>query len=162
MTLRRIDDRLLDQLCAQAAASPRRRRNHNFHQQLDEPVQRMLNALEPDTYLRPHQHSDPEKNEVFLCLRGRIAVLLFDDTGQVTEVSVMAPGGPLHGAEVPPRTWHALVALEPGSVIYELKEGPYVPLTDKQFGPWAPAEGTPEAAAYLEQLRALATAGLTR
>jgi cupin fold WbuC family metalloprotein len=151
--LKRIEDHLLDRLVAAAKASPRRRRNHDFHR-WEEPVQRLLNALEPDTYIRPHRHQNPDKVEVFLCLRGRVAVLTFDEEGRLAETCVLSPGGPAHGAEVPPRTWHALVALEPGSAIFEVKEGPYDPATDKEFASWAPAEGTPEAALYLEQLRA--------
>ena len=150
--LKAIDDPLLDRLCAAAQASPRRRRNHNFHQ-LEETVQRMLNALEPDSYVCPHKHEDPDKVEVFLCLRGRAAVLAFDDAGRVAGVFTLSPAGPTHGAEVPPRTWHTVLALEPGTVLYEVKQGPYNPATDKKFAPWAPAEGAPEAAEYLEALK---------
>jgi hypothetical protein len=55
-------------------------------------------------------------------------------------------------AEVPAGTWHALVALERGSVFFETKPGPYVPLTDKDFAPWAPEEGSEEAGEYLDNL----------
>ncbi len=150
--LRLIDDTVLDEVSAVAATSPRRRRNYNYHR-LEDGVQRMLNAIEPDTYIRPHKHEAPDKVEVFLCLRGRAAVLAFDDEGRVLQATAIAPGGPAHGAEVSPRTWHAILSLEAGTVVYEVKDGPYDPATDKHFAPWAPAEGAPEAPDYLERLR---------
>jgi hypothetical protein len=52
--------------------------------------------------------------------------------------------------------YHSFIVLEPDTVIYEVKSGPYVTSTDKSFAPWAPAEGTPEAQVYMEQLRASA------
>ena len=41
--------------------SPRLRLNHNFHDDLADPINRMLNALEPGTYLQPHKHENPDK-----------------------------------------------------------------------------------------------------
>ena len=68
-----IDTPLLDATTARAKQSPRLRMNHNFHERLDDPVNRLLNALEPGTYLRPHRHSNPDKTEIFLLLRGRVS-----------------------------------------------------------------------------------------
>ena len=150
--LKAIDDPLLDRLCAAAPAGPRRRRHPPV------PPQGGTGPgggapRGPDSYVCPHKHEDPDKVEVFLCLRGRAAVLAFDDAGRVAGVFTLSPAGPTHGAEVPPRTWHTVLALEPGTVLYEVKQGPYNPATDKKFAPWAPAEGAPEAAEYLEALK---------
>lgn len=35
-------------------------------------------------------------------------------------------------------------------MFYEVKQGPYDPQRAKEFAPWAPLEGTPEALAYLQ------------
>jgi cupin fold WbuC family metalloprotein len=147
-----ITDELLNATSAKAKLSPRLRMNHNFHEDYADPINRMLNALEPGTYCRPHKHEDPDKNEVFLVLKGKMAVLIFDEEGNVTETYTFAPAEGTHGIDIPPRIWHTLVCLEPGSVAYEIKDGPYVKPIDKNFASWAPEEGSPEASSYLEKL----------
>jgi cupin fold WbuC family metalloprotein len=148
----RIDLALLDGLTQRAQHAPRRRANHNFHRDLADPINRMLNAMEPGTYVAPHKHQQPDKREAFLVLRGRVLVVEFTETGQVTDWQVLDPAAGAFGVEVPPRTYHTLAALEPGTVLYELKDGPYDATTDKVFAPWAPAEGAPGASEYLAAL----------
>ncbi|WP_455234395.1 WbuC family cupin fold metalloprotein [Thiogranum longum] len=131
---------LLDALSRQAAAAPRLRTNHNIHPALDDPVQRFFNAMHPGTYVRPHRHTEPPRWELFMAVRGRLALLLFDDEGRVVEREELAEQGPVFGAEVEPGRWHALVAFEP-TILFELKQGPYSALTDKDFAGWAPVEG---------------------
>ncbi|MCW5625023.1 MAG: WbuC family cupin fold metalloprotein [Burkholderiales bacterium] len=150
-----IDATLLDQVSDAAKANPRRRRNHNFHTQLAEPCNRMLNALEPDSYVMPHRHLDPTKDESFVVLRGRFGIVLFDDAGRVTRKAVMAVGGDVLGVTIPHGVFHSVLALEPDSVFFESKAGPYAPLTPDEKASWAPAEGEPGAAAYFDQLRRL-------
>jgi cupin fold WbuC family metalloprotein len=79
-----IDDTLLDAVCAEAAASPRRRKNRNFHPRDDHPGHRLLNALMADTYIPPHRHLDPNKDETYVVLRGLLGLVEFDDAGRVT------------------------------------------------------------------------------
>jgi len=153
MTVRLITLPDLDELSRAACASPRRRLNLNLHGDYADPCQRLFNAVEPDSYLRPHRHSEPRKPECFVAVRGRFHLLIFDDAGMVTERIEISPAGPVVAADVPPGAWHAIVAIESGSIFFETKPGPYTPLTDKDFAPWAPAEGSFEAAGYLEKLR---------
>jgi len=134
-----FDDSLLNELIDKARSSARLRANHNVHAQLDEPVQRLLIAIEPGSYVRPHRHPEQEKWEFFMVLRGRLAALLFDVQGLRREE--LSPSGPVHGFEIPFNTWHCVVALESGSVFFEVKQGPYTPLDDKDFATWAPQEG---------------------
>lgn len=136
-----LDRTSLTQLASEAADSPRRRRNRNLHAGPEDAVQRMLNAFEPGTYVRPHRHGDPPKWELFVALQGRAAVLQLDAAGTVTERAELAPGGAVSGVEIPAGTWHTLVSLEAGTVLLEVKPGPFEPLADKDFAPWAPAEG---------------------
>ncbi len=138
MILRPIDTGLLAPTAAAAAASPRRRAIYRFHAHPD-PVQRMINVVQPDSYVHPHRHQDPDKVEAFICLRGRAVVLLFDDAGQPLEGVEIAPAGPAYGVEVPPRVWHALLALEE-TALYEVIEGPYQPETHKSLATWAPTD----------------------
>ncbi|HMA36504.1 MAG TPA: WbuC family cupin fold metalloprotein [Chloroflexia bacterium] len=153
LALRPIDRILLDMVALQAQRAPRRRALVRY-QALPEAVQRMLNALEPGSYVRPHAHLTPPKVEVFLALRGRGLVVRFDPRGAILETAVLTPAGPQHGVEIPPGAWHTALALEPGTVFYEIKEGPYDPATDKTLAPWAPDEADGAAGhTYLADLR---------
>jgi cupin fold WbuC family metalloprotein len=149
-----IDQALLDELCAEASASPRRRRNRNFHPRDDHPGQRLLNAMQPDSYIPPHRHLDPDKDETFVVLRGLLALLVFDDAGAVVRCLKIGHDAEVQGVDISHGTWHTAVALKPDTVFLEAKAGPYLPLTEAERAPWAPAENVPEAASYLAALRA--------
>lgn len=135
-------------MAQQAAAADRLRTNLNIHPQLDDPVQRFFNAMQPGTYVRPHRHVEPPRWELFLVLQGRLALLVFDDEGIVLERQEIQVDGPVTGVELESGRWHALVVLAP-AVMFELKQGPYSALTDKDFASWAPPEGAPEGAALV-------------
>ncbi len=136
-----IDDQTLQRLQENAKRTPRRRANFNLHQTLEDPVQRFLNAIEPGSYIRPHRHRSPLRWELFTALTGRAVVLQFDSDGVVLERTEIAPGGPVYGVEIPAGAWHTVAALKPATVLFEFKHGPYAAVTDKDFAPWAPAEG---------------------
>jgi cupin fold WbuC family metalloprotein len=150
-----IDDKLLDEVCAEAAASPRRRKNRNFHPRDEHPGHRLLNALMADTYIPPHRHLDPNKDETYVVLRGRLGLVEFDDAGAVMRTLKVGAGGAAIGVDVAHGTWHTAVALEDETVFLEAKAGPYLPLTAEEKAPWAPAENSPEAAAYLAKMKVL-------
>ena len=144
-------------LSARAAASPRRRMNLDFHDTPSHPVNRMLNAMEPDSYVRPHRHVAAFKDETFVVVKGAFGVVLFDDKGDVSHTALLRPESDLIGADLPAGVFHSIVALEPASVFFEVKAGPYDPATAKDWAPWAPEESAAEAAQYLSKLRALFT-----
>ena len=147
-----INDDFIRPVTEKAKTSSRRRMNHNFHPQLDDPLQRMLNCLEPDTYIQPHKHENPDKCEVFILLKGKILVVEFDNDGHIISHALLEAGTGVYGAEIAPRVFHCIIALESGSVVYEVKNGPYSPLDDKNFAAWAPKEGEKGCVAYLECL----------
>ena len=147
-----INDELINKVIDQAAVSPRRRMNYNFHPQLSDPLQRMLNCLESRTYIQPHKHENPDKCEAFIILKGKILVVEFDNTGNVTSHTVLKAGKGVYGVEIAPCVYHCIIAMESGSVVYEVKDGPYTPLDDKNFAPWAPKEGDEGCQMYLENL----------
>jgi len=126
-----------------AQASPRRRSNLNMHAQLDDPVQRMLNSGHPGSYVRPHRHG-PDRWESFVLVQGSIAILTFDDDGRAINRYDLHPND-LPIVELPGGVWHSITFLEPGSVVFELKPGPYRPTSDKDFAAWAPLENAPGA-----------------
>lgn len=153
MSFTPIDRALLDSVSARAQANPRRRMNHNLHPDDAHPAHRLLNAVEPDSYVRPHRHLDPLKDETILCLRGRFGCILFADDGAVQSLCVLSPDG-VPGIDIGHGQYHSLVALDSGSVMFEAKAGPYRPLSAGEFAPWAPDSGAP-AQAYLAWMSSL-------
>ena len=146
---------MLDKVTEEARQSPRLRMNYNFHEKLDDPINRLLNAMEPGTYLRPHRHLNPAKDEIFLLLRGRVAVYLFDEKGEITDTLVLDPLAGVYGAEIKAGVWHGLLVLDKGSVIYEVKQGPFAPLCTENMAPWSPAVEDAEAVRlYMQKLEA--------
>lgn len=150
-----ITNTLLEQLSGAAQASARRRQNHNFHPSDESRCNRLLNALEPGTYVRPHRHLDPEKGELMVLLRGSMGLIFFDDAGQVTATAHLAVGGEAFGIDIPAGQYHSLVCLASGTVFLEAKAGPYRALLPEELAPWAPAEQEAGAAGYRTRLEAL-------
>jgi cupin fold WbuC family metalloprotein len=147
-----IDSVLLNATIEKAKVSPRKRMNHNFHTEANDTFQRMLNCIEPETYCQPHKHENPVKREVFIILKGTVAVLQFDNNGKISDYIILNQVAGRFGVEIPHSTYHTIIALEPGTVVYECKDGPYLPLSDKEFAPWAPAEGSSVALDYNKKL----------
>lgn len=148
-----IDQETLSRLSTDAAARPRRRANWNLHPTLDDPIQRFFNAMEPGTYVRPHRHDEAHRWECFFAIRGAAVVVTFSDDGVLLDRVVIASDGGNLGLEIPPRAWHALACLQPGTILLELKPGPYEPLTHKDFAGWAPEEGNASCPAFEQWFR---------
>lgn len=148
----KIDRKLIEGVMEKAKTAERKRINLNFHKKPDDTLQRMLNAMQPGTYLQPHKHENPDKREVFIALTGRFVVVQFNDDGTIADHIVLDPGRKEFAAEVAERTYHTIICLEPDSVIYELKDGPYNPADDKNFASWAPKEGAADCQRYLNEL----------
>jgi cupin fold WbuC family metalloprotein len=155
----KINEAFVSETSDKAITAERRRMNYNFHKEDSATLQRMLNAMEPDTYIQPHKHEDPDKVEAFFVLRGRILLIEFDEDGHISDHIILDPKTGNYGGEIAPKTWHTLISLEAGSVAYEVKDGPYDARVDKNFASWAPAEGDETCAAYnyklLQELKLL-------
>ena len=154
--MKQVSATLLATLSETARASARLRSNHNLHPTLDAPVQRLAIAMEPDTYVRPHRHM--QSWELLIPLSGSFLLTVFDEAGQITERHFLGGVDGLSAIEFPADTWHTVTSLETGSVIFEVKEGPYLPVQPADLAAWSAAEGTPEAAAFVRQMRADAKA----
>jgi cupin fold WbuC family metalloprotein len=153
--VRLLDGDVLDAISEEARRHPRRRLNANLHA-MDDTVHRLLNAVEPGTYIRPHRHLTPPKGETCLVVRGALGLVLFDESGAVAATRTLTADPALEfGADIPAGVLHAFVALEPGTVFFEVKAGPYVAPPAADLPAWAPAEGEAGAAAYEERLRRL-------
>jgi cupin fold WbuC family metalloprotein len=151
-----ITSALFDKVATLAAESPRLRMNHNFHAGMADNPHRFLNVLLQGTYVRPHRHSDPPKAESFLVLEGLADVILFDDDGRVKaryRLGEQSADGRLWGVDIAPGVWHTILPRSARVICFEVKPGPWIPATDKEFATWAPAENDPGAAMYRDALR---------
>ena len=119
-----IDNSLINNVISQAKESSRLRMNYNFHMSLDDKCHRFLNALEPGTQVPIHHHIT--KDETFILLCGKIRVNIYNDAGEITESVVLCHAIGNIGVDIPKNTWHNVECLESGSVIFEVKEGPFV------------------------------------
>lgn len=119
----KITQALLDDLTAQAKASPRLRMNFDLRNSAEDGSQRMLNALEPGTPLPIHRHT--KSSETVVCLRGRLQEVFYSDAGEVTEVIELAPCSDCVALNIPIGQWHTVRVLESGTVIMEVKDGRY-------------------------------------
>lgn len=122
--LKIVDDTLIGNVVRQAQASPRLRMNYNFHEDLGDKCQRLLNALEPGTVMPIHHH---KVDEMWMVLKGKLRLTIHDDSGAVVESHILCPAEGQYGVNIPANTWRSLECLESGTVIFEVKEGPYIP-----------------------------------
>lgn len=159
MDITYFSPQFLDVLTQESIQSSRQRQHKNIHQNYNEPCQRLFNAIGIDSYIRPHRHSIDPKDECLIAVRGRMALLVFNDIGQLQRVirfgaqtteSQQAIGV---GVNLPAGVWHTVIAEVPGSILFEVKSGPFNPEQAKEYATWAPEENTPEAAEYLMELK---------
>ena len=125
----KISQALLDKLTEQAKASPRLRMNKDLRNGSEDQSQRMLNAIEPGSPLPIHRHQ--KTSETVVCLRGRLVEEYYDEQERrCTETIELSPNGPVVALNIPAGQWHTVRVLESGTVILEMKDGAYEPLSD--------------------------------
>ena len=128
----KITQALLDELTAKAKASPRLRMNYDLRNSEADQSQRMLNAIEPGSPLPIHRHRNT--SETVVCLRGRLVEEFYDELEcRCTEAIELSPNGPVVAVNIPAGQWHTVRSLESGTVIIEVKDGPYEPLRDEDI-----------------------------
>ena len=121
-----IDKKILDELTERAKVSPRLRMNFDLRNSEKDQSQRMLNALEPGTVLPIHRHRTT--SETVVCIRGHFEEYFYDENGNLTETIDMRPGGVV--LNIPQGQWHSLKCFESGTVLIEIKDGPYEPMQE--------------------------------
>lgn len=125
----KITQVILDELTAKAKESPRLRMNLDLRDSAEDTSQRMLNAIEPGSPLPIHRHQ--KTSETVVCLRGRLVEEFYDDLERIcTERIELSPNGPVVALNIPAGQWHTVHALESGTVILEMKNGKYEPISD--------------------------------
>ena len=123
-----IDKRLLDSISSDAKESRRLRMNYNFHDSLDAPCQRLLNALEPGTAVPIHRHKNT--SETYILLSGKLKMMFYNDEKEVIEETILSIESGNYGIHIPAGVWHSMDVLASGTVIFETKDGPYMPVQE--------------------------------
>jgi cupin fold WbuC family metalloprotein len=149
-----VTTEIIAELLSSAAASPRKRKNLNFHAELTDPIARFLNAGIAGTYVRPHRHRIG-KWELVSVLQGRFDLVIFTSEGVIKNRVFLSSEG-ISVAEIPGGEWHSVVFHAPAAVVLEVKAGPYEPRLDKEFASWAPPEEAPAAASFVTWLECAA------
>jgi cupin fold WbuC family metalloprotein len=150
--VKRINAALMERAIAVSRQSPRRRVILPLHKSNDDRFQRMLNVMQPRSYVQPHRHQTPPKSESVVVLKGAIGFVTFSDAGEIEQCHVLAAGSSEVGIDIEPGIYHTFFALHEDTVVFEAKTGPFDPRSDKGFAPWAPAEESPEVQDYLQEL----------
>lgn len=127
----KITQAILDDLTAQAKASPRLRMNLDLRNSPSDGSQRMLNAIEPESPLPIHRHM--KSSETVVCLRGHLREVFYNEAGEVTEVIDLAPGSGCVALNIPIGQWHSIRALESGTVVLAVKDGAYEPIGEEDI-----------------------------
>jgi cupin fold WbuC family metalloprotein len=149
-----IDKTLVEQKAKHASKNERHREIHAFHDGDDATLHRMLNAIQPKSYIVPHRHLKDPKEETIVILKGSLGCVCFEDDGTVIEDSLcyLSDKSGQCGIDLRVGVWHTIFALEKDTVVFEVKSGPYTKSSDKEFASWAPKEDNAEAFKYLANL----------
>lgn len=126
-----ITEELLNQVSSQAKKSPRLRMNYNLHERLDDKTHRFFNAMEPGTIVPIHRHKDTA--ETFMLVRGKMRVVFYDDNRNIIEDTILSTDNGNFGVHIPVGVWHWVEILEPNTITFEVKEGPYEPLHEEDI-----------------------------
>jgi len=159
MSVKIFSPKLIDSLILKADKSPRLRMHQNIHQSYSEPCQRLFNAIGEGSYIRPHRHLLDPKIETLIAIKGKFALIEFDDIGNI--LSIIRFGTEKYyqdqvisvGVEISSTIWHTVIAEMSDSVLLEIKPGPFIEYSAKEFASWAPQEGSVEANHYLLHLK---------
>jgi cupin fold WbuC family metalloprotein len=132
--------------------SPRGRIIYPFHKSHNDNLQRMLNVIQPYSYIPPHRHSNPPKAETIIVLKGFLAYIRFNENGKIEDAIKLSNQSNKIGIDTEPNVYHTFFALEQDTVLFEIKPGPYQKFSDKDFAKWAPGENTDSHKEYLKSL----------
>ena len=159
MGITNFSSSFLDALSHDAEQSSRQRQHKNIHQHYNDPCQRLFNAIGIDSYIRPHRHSIDPNDECLIAVRGRMALLVFDELGSVSQVirfgtqKMTTDSSVGVGVNIPAGVWHTVISEVLGSILFEVKSGPFNPEQAKEWAAWAPEENSPAAFEYFMHLK---------
>jgi len=133
-------------------ASSRKRMIYPVQRTQEAKVQRLLNFMQPGTYIRPHQHPMPYATESIILLKGAIRFFTFDEDGDIITDDNLTSDPIPDLVDIEPGTWHSFLVLEQDTIIFECKKGSYNADTDKKFAKWSPEEGDTKTTEFMNKL----------
>lgn len=146
----------LKEISVNSHQSGRLRQHFNVHTSYEDNCQKLFNAIQPGSYIRPHRHLIDPKNELLVAIKGLMTLIVFDDLGQIKKKIFLGSekykDADAVAVELTPDLWHTVVALEKDCVLLEIKPGPFDPSRPKELAPWAPEEGSAEVENYMAAL----------
>jgi cupin fold WbuC family metalloprotein len=143
---------IIEKGIASSRKSRRKRILLPLHRSQDDRVQRLINFLQPGTYIRPHRHPGKYNVESIVVMRGSVQFIIFDDVGFIENHFTLRACTDESVIDIEPGVWHSFIVLQKDTVIFEVKKGPYNGLTDKEFAPWSPDEFTEEASKWVDTM----------
>ena len=161
MSITCFSDKLMGNLLRDSKSTCKFRQHLNVHKSYHEPCQRLFNAICMDSYIRPHRHLLDRKTECLIAVRGMMALIVFDDKGEVIETIRFGTEKFYNetlgccGVELSPETWHTVISINSESILFEVKSGPFEPALAKELAAWAPEEKSQESMMYLSKLHEL-------
>lgn len=133
-------------------ANERKRMILPIHRTQDALVQRLINFVQPNTYIRPHLHPRKHAVETIFLYQGSIEFIVFSDDGKIDDHYTLKAASSNPMIDIEPNIWHSFLVLEPDTIVMEIKRGPYDSQLDKAFADWAPEEGTSKVPKYINRL----------
>ena len=122
-----IDQELWNLLSDEARKNSRLRASFDLRNSTEDLSQRMLNAIEPGTVIPIHRHQ--HSSETLIIIRGKFREFLYDESGALDKVVEMEAGGTCTIMQIEKGQWHSLECLKSGTIIFEAKDGPYMPIS---------------------------------
>lgn len=141
---------MINILLHDAYISPRKRAHLNIHESFTDVIQKTMIACCKETYISPHYHQHEHQKELFIRLTGRFLLIIFDQKGMVTNIINVDESNPVY--EIRPRVIHTILALDEINLILEIKEGPFIEGSAKEFPEWSPLEFK-DNATYVDRLK---------
>ena len=154
-TMKIMNGDFFTELKKKAVEAPRKRANFNLHKSLEDDIHKLFVAAEPETYIRPHRHSRKDAAELLIILKGTADVLIFENDGTLKERIAISESGETKAIEIDENVFHGFIPHAGGSVILEVKKGPYVPTPENDFVSWAPAVGSEKVPEFLALMKKL-------
>ena len=128
------------------------------HRDSADTLHEMIITLAHGSYIRPHRHLG--KCESFHMIEGELDVVIFDESGEISDVVRLGP----YGSErcfyyrMTDPLFHTVIVRTETVLFHETTNGPFV-REETEFAKWAPEEHSPELVeAYLKTLERTAEA----
>jgi len=146
-----LSDEQIEEGLKASRQSPRKRMILPIHRKQNAEVQRLINFLQPGTYVRPHKHPMDHATESIVILKGSIRFFTLDDDGAVLTDQILKSEPIPAVIDIEPNIWHTFIVLGQNTILFECKKGPYDAETDKVFAKWSSKESESNALQKLKK-----------